>query len=84
MIATAFDEENGVLDKPPGMSAEDCDALSVWRGLLQNQMPVVISCWEPTVEELAEINRTGRVWLMIVGPTMPPACLAGVSPFKPS
>lgn len=83
MFATNFDESNHVLDKPPGMDREECEALSVWVGPLPNGFPVVVSCWKPTAEELEEIKRTGRVWLMIWGPTMPPAVLLGVSPFQP-
>lgn len=81
MIATAFDEETGVLDPPPGMTHEECDCLSVWRGLV-NGLPTVISCWKPTTEEMEEIRKTGRVWLWVLGDTIPPVHLAGVSPFK--
>lgn len=82
MNATAFDEETDVLGPPPGMTAEDCDVLSVWRGLVNDHV-TVISCWKPTTEEMEEIKRTGRVWLMVWGNTMPPVTLLGSSPFKP-
>lgn len=81
MFPANFDESNGVLDKPPTMTADQCDPLSVWRGPSTNGFPVVITCWKPTAEELAEINRTGRVWAMITGHSMPPMCLLGTSPF---
>ncbi len=88
MIATAFDEENGVLDRPSAATPGECEPLSVWRGPLEMEaghtIPVVISCWKMTAEELAEVQRTGRVWLMVWGQTMPPACLDGINPFKPS
>ncbi len=43
MIATGFDEENAVLDPPPGMSPEDCEALSVWLGRLEKSgLPAVV------------------------------------------
>lgn len=76
-----FDESNHVLDKPASMSREQCDALSVWVGPDSNGLPVVISCWKPTKEELAEIQKTGRVWLIVWGITMPPACVLGEKPF---
>jgi len=79
MIPTAFNEENGVLDGPPGMS--ECEPLSVWRGE-QNNQPLVISCWKLTNEELEEINKTGRVWLYVCGQTMPPVSLQIKHPFK--
>lgn len=81
MVPTGFDEENGVLNPPPGMSPDECEALSVWRGPQENGTPVVISCWKPTAEELAEINRTGRVWLLVLGLTMPPIQPTGHYPF---
>lgn len=84
MIPTAFDEENGVLGEPPGVSLEACGPLSVWRGPTTDGIPVVVSCWKPTKEELDEINRTGRVWLMVWGQTMAPAVLLGLNPLQPT
>ena len=83
MIPTSFDESNGVLDKPPGMTYDECEVLSVWRGESSDGVPLVVSQWKPTREELDEINRTGRVWLIVLGHTMPPASLDGNSPFEP-
>lgn len=80
MVPASFEESNLVLDKPPEMSYDQCDALSVALAN-QNGMPVVISCWKPTKEELEEITRTGRVWLIITGRTMPPASVSGHNPF---
>ena len=81
MIATAFDEENGVLDAPPGMTPEECQMLSVFRGVTEFGVPVVISCWKPTAEEWEEMRRSGRVFLMVMGQTMPPVFVSGVNPF---
>lgn len=82
MIATAFDEENAVLDAPPGVSPEECEMLSVWRGVMQDGPPVVISCWKPTPEEWEEMRRTGRIWIIIQGYTMPPIAPTGISPWS--
>ena len=82
MIATSFDEETNVLEKPPNMSVDDCEPLPVWRGLLTNGLPVTISCWKFTKEEMEEIQKTGRLWLMVLGEGMPPVHLNGISPFK--
>jgi hypothetical protein len=79
MIASSFDESNCILNPPEGMSPEECNVLSVCKGMI-GDMPVVISCWKCTKEELEEINRTGRVWLMIMGETMPPAHIQGIKP----
>lgn len=82
MIATAFDEENGIASKPPSMGADECAALSIFSGFNTDGVPVVISCWKITKEELEEFNRTGRIWLIVCGKSMPPVALTAVNPFK--
>lgn len=34
-----------------------------------------LSCWELAPEELAEVQRTGRIYLHVVGPQHPPVAL---------
>lgn len=87
MIATSFDESNGCLGAPQGMTPEEVETLSIWRGTIRFEgmevgVPAVVSCWKPTPEELEEIKKTGRVWLVIMGISMPPACLMGTNPLK--
>jgi hypothetical protein len=84
VIPSAFDEENGVLDGPPGTSFEEVAPLSVWRGPLADGTPVVVSCWRPDAEELAEINRTRRIWVLVMGDTMLPVLPLGTSPWSSS
>ncbi len=81
MFAAAFDEANVVLGKPEDMTVDECDALSVLRTQTTGGVPVVVSCWKLTKEELEEVNRTGRVWLTVLGITMPPVALDGAKPF---
>lgn len=78
----SFDESNNVLDRPSDMTEDQCQSLSTFHGIDTNNLPIVISCWKVTAEELAEINRTGRIWLGIVGQTMPPAWISGHRPFE--
>lgn len=80
MIPSSFDEANLVLDRPAGDGFKDCDPLNVLRCQDPVGRPMVISCWKLTQEELEEIQRTGRVWLSIWGPTMPPANVSGIKP----
>ena len=83
-VPASFDESNSVLSAPLGME-EKVEPLSVWLGFTdppEYQQPVVLSCWKLTAEELAEVNRTGRVWLWIWGATMPPAVVNGTHPFQ--
>jgi hypothetical protein len=81
VILASFPEANVVLDKPDDMTREQCEPANVLRTVTSDEMPVVISCWKVTQEELEEIQRTGRVWLMVYGVTMPPVVLCGVRPF---
>jgi hypothetical protein len=81
MVPASFDEANTVLGKPSDMTADDCEALSVLRTETVSGLPVVVSCWKLTQKELEEINRTGRVWLLVYGQTMPPVALDGSKPF---
>lgn len=76
MIATNFKQSNGVLGPPKGQTEDEVHSLCVFQDGQQ-----VISCWKPTQEELAEIQRTGRVWLHVSGVTMPPVYVSGEFPF---
>lgn len=81
MFPSTFPQSNHVFDKPAGMTDRLCEALCVFCGVNPEGFPIVVSCWKPTAEELAEINRTGRVWLMTWGRTMPPVTVLGLTPF---
>lgn len=49
-------------------------------GIPAQEIPLVISCWKPSPEELAElVSGKGLVVLAIVGSTMPPVSI-GVVP----
>ncbi len=86
MELSGFSESNAVLGPPPGMTEASVQSASVFRGRVDiegaKDVPCVVTCWKVTAEELAEIQRTGRVWLTILGATMPPALVAGVNPFE--
>jgi hypothetical protein len=56
-------------------------AVTTEPGTREDGAGMLVSCWEPSPEELAEINRTGRVWLGVMcsphSPTQPPVYLSG-------
>lgn len=81
MVPTAFDGENLVLDKPPTMSADECGAISMRRDVTPSGMPIMISCWKITKEELEILAKTGRIWLTICGNLVPPVRLTVERPF---
>lgn len=41
--------------------------------------PQVISCWRLTPEELAEVARTGVVWLSVIQDGQPPVYVSGTA-----
>lgn len=87
MQAISFNESNACLGPPEGMTPEEVSALSIWRGEMlfhgmDRPVMTVVSCYKLSKEELEEVNKTGKVWLAIMGPTMLPAALMGISPFK--
>ncbi len=81
MEACGFDESNCVLDKPQDMTHEQCTSLEVWRGPNQEGITQVISCWKLTKEEVDELLKTGRIWVIIAGKTMPPLFLSTLRPW---
>jgi hypothetical protein len=84
MLPCSFDESNAVLSRPPSMNPDQCEPLSIYKGGIRlggEILPCVISCWKCTAEELQEIQRTGRVWVNIIGNTMPPIIVSGTLPF---
>lgn len=81
MIPSSFDEANQVVDKPIDMTRDECGALDTWVGQDSDGLPVVISCWKMTKEELEEVNKTGRVWCFHYGNYLQPHALSGLHPF---
>lgn len=71
-----FPECNFTFTAPPSMG-DGCSDLPVFRTEEQ-----VISCWQPDRQELAEILRTGRIWLHVVGQEQPLVAVSGWRPFQ--
>jgi len=67
---------NAVLGAPAGWDQKEvpCGALPITRTECEG-LPVVVSFWRPTSEELAALNAGAPVSLMVVGHTMPPVSL---------
>lgn len=65
-----FEGANVVYQAPPG--DEDCYDLAVF-----SDGQCVVSCWRLTEEELAEVARTGVVWVKVQGTALPPMLIHG-------
>jgi hypothetical protein len=76
-----FKESNGTM----GCGQNDPDRvydLPVYFGTYDDGSRDIISCWQLTTEEIAEIARTGKVWLRVLGTGMPPIAIQASSPFQ--
>lgn len=72
MTPVAFAEATTMLG-PPGGCEDEVVQLPVRR-----TGGTIVSCWRPSPAELAEIIRTGVVWLAVWGrETQPPVLLSG-------
>jgi len=83
MIPKEFLGANSTLKKPKNWKDDQCSDLPVFQ-VNDPTLKTLIrtSCWEVTPEEMQEIQRTGEVWLTVVGASHPPVLLQGISPFK--
>lgn len=82
MYASSFDESNFVFDTPPGVPPEEIHPLCVHIGTTEEGIPVIISKWKATKEELDEIMETGCVWVWHYGTSLQPHTVTGNNPFK--
>lgn len=66
---------NHVLGAPPGMSAEECNALPVTVVQFEDGTPAVVSYWMPSAEERDLIMQLKPVRLTVLGTTHAPLLL---------
>lgn len=88
-----FPERNDFIGKPHDMTDEQCSSIPVCRmmtyipGETPESEPVQVaahvSCWELTEEELAEVTKTGKIYVKILGHTLFPMSIHGVKPINP-
>lgn len=84
MLPTSFEESNFTFTKPSSMTDEECADLPVFKGHDADGYPVIISCWKFSKEDLEEIERSGCIYLQIIGNGMPPVSLYTENPFNKS
>jgi hypothetical protein len=83
---TEFPEQNTIIKAAPGTEAWVSDLPIYRQGLSftpdgQRLDQCVVSCWQLSPEELAEVQRTGVVYFQAFGMTHPPVSVWGTSPF---
>lgn len=82
MTPIDFVESNERVDARVPVADVGMQPLSVFRGVTDGTR-IMISCWQLTPEEMAEVQRTGRVWLLVFNDEHPVVHMAGESPFGP-
>lgn len=79
-FAADFDESNLVI-RPAKGSPDNVQPLNVCYVKDEESGAMYLtSCWKLTAEELEEINRTKRIWVIIHGLKHPPITLSGLKP----
>ena len=77
-----FPESNIVLNKPDEMTDEECMPLPVCVCRDSEDLPLIISCWEPTPEEWNALRKQGRIYIAIVSEEYhPPLIVFPGNPF---
>lgn len=72
-----FPEANDIIGRPPGMTAEECSSLELFR-----DGQYCVSRWQFTDEEIEELKRnSGKCYVMVMGATQPPVMITSISPF---
>jgi len=83
MIPSNFDQANSQLLPPEGMSEDEVGTLCAYRGVYEEtDEPFVVTCFKPTREELDEIEKTGRVWVIMLGESIPPISISSENPWE--
>jgi len=81
MLPKDFTEANFTFNKPSSMTDEECASLRVYRGNTSDGVPVIISKWQPSKEDIDAINNGEGIFVYITGTGMPPISLTTENPF---
>ncbi len=60
-------------------TAEGCEDLPGTLAVNENGIPEIETCWELTPGELDRVNKTGRIYLYVMGRSIPPVALTTAS-----
>jgi hypothetical protein len=71
-------------DQPDAVpyTAEGCYALPVVRVHL-SEGPALVTAWELSEQEMADVQRTGRIWVTLLGNLQPPIMVTSRSVHAP-
>jgi hypothetical protein len=85
MLPVDFPERNFTYTKPKGWTDEQCSDLQVWRGTSPleggGMTATIISCWQPSKEDIEAINAGKPIFLKILSAEQPPVEVTTENPF---
>ncbi len=81
MVPVSFEDENVVLAAPPSIRSEQCEVINACMTVQDDGLPVTVTCWKFSVEDLERITRTGRMWMVVAGHEMMPVYMTTENPF---
>lgn len=76
-----FPWSNRTYVKPEGWTDEQCQALQTYQGVNEDGHSLIISCWKPTPEEIADIVAGKPIFLHVLTNVQPPVLLTTKSLF---
>lgn len=85
MIPVKFEESDRTLAAGDNPNTGDLHTATAIDPNLPEGYGVIVSCWEPSAEELAEFLKTKKIYIGVMcalnNPTQPPIYALGVNPF---
>lgn len=83
MIRTNFPESNVIISPPEGMTEDEAGGSAfAYKGISENGVPLIITCWKPTLDEIDNMMEGGRVWLVVMGHIVSPAVVTAINPLE--
>ena len=86
MVPVEFTQQNFVYTKPKGWTDDQCSDLHVWKGSVdigddKTPMPTIVSCWQPSAEDIEAINAGQPIFMLITSDNQPPISITTINPF---
>jgi hypothetical protein len=75
MMPIDFKEANKTFTKPATMSDEECIEIRAYVDVDDFGYDFILTCWQPSKEDIEDINAGSPVYLKVSGKGMPPVCL---------
>lgn len=75
MMPVHFEGANTTFHKPSDMTDEQCMSVSAYVGRDSDNLPFVLTAWQPSHEDIQAINAGRPIMLKLVGVSMQPAAL---------